>query len=146
MSVSPLRLQSLDLWLQPADAPLLPQLRQALAEAAAAQLGPGAEPLRWAITAVDPLRGLRLEGVLVGPGRALVEPDRSLVGAEFALRESDRGLADPEQELVRSERGAEVREPRHEGRERGAEASEPSLVGPSRAPEAPEFGLAGPEP
>ena len=24
---------------------------------------PGAEPLRWAITAVDPLRGLQLEGV-----------------------------------------------------------------------------------
>jgi hypothetical protein len=67
VSVSPLRLQPLDLWLQPADAPLLPQLRQALAEAAAAQLGPGAEPLRWAITAVDPLRGLRLEGVLAGP-------------------------------------------------------------------------------
>ena len=82
MSVSPLRLQSLDLWLQPADAPLLPQLRQALAEVAASQLGPGSEPLRWAITAVDPLRGLRLEGVLVGPGRAPEAPEFGLAGPE----------------------------------------------------------------
>ena len=39
----------------------------ALRAAIAAQLAglglPGAEPLRWAITAVDPLRGLQLEGV-----------------------------------------------------------------------------------
>ena len=27
---------------------------------------PGAEPLRWAITAVDPLQGLQLEGVVLG--------------------------------------------------------------------------------
>ncbi len=34
-----------------------------------ADLGwPGAEPLRWAITAVDPGRGLRLEGVGVMDG------------------------------------------------------------------------------
>jgi hypothetical protein len=39
----------------------------ALRDAIAAHLvglgWPGAEPLRWAITAVDPLRGLQLEGV-----------------------------------------------------------------------------------
>ena len=39
----------------------------ALRAAIAANLGglgcPSAEPLRWAITAVDPLRGLQLEGV-----------------------------------------------------------------------------------
>ncbi len=39
----------------------------ALRVAIAAHLGglgcPSAEPLRWAITAVDPLRGLQLEGV-----------------------------------------------------------------------------------
>jgi hypothetical protein len=39
----------------------------ALRAAIAAHLGdlgcPSAEPLRWAITAVDPLRGLQLEGV-----------------------------------------------------------------------------------
>ena len=39
----------------------------ALRSAIAAQLAglglPGAEPLRWAITALDPLRGLQLEGV-----------------------------------------------------------------------------------
>ena len=104
VSASALRLHPLDLWVQPGDdAPLLPQLRQALAEAAAAQLGPGAEPLRWAITAVDPLRGLRLEGVLLGP-------DRPLVGAEFAPPESDRGLAEPEPEPLRSERGPEASE------------------------------------
>ena len=31
---------------------------------------PGAEPLRWAITAVDPLRGLQLEGVGVIQGQS----------------------------------------------------------------------------
>ncbi len=50
------RLEPLELWLRPAPGPLLPQLRAALA-------ANGSEPLRWAITAVDPQRGLRLEGV-----------------------------------------------------------------------------------
>jgi hypothetical protein len=50
------RLAPLALWLRPEPAPLLPQLRAALAAA-------GGEPLRWAITAVDPVRGLRVEGV-----------------------------------------------------------------------------------
>ena len=51
-----MRLEPLELWLRPAPGPLLPQLLQALAAA-------GGEPLRWAVTAVDPARGLRLEGV-----------------------------------------------------------------------------------
>ncbi len=55
----------LELWVQPAAGPLLPQLRRALAQGARQQAGPGAEPLRWAITAVDPIRGLRLEGMLL---------------------------------------------------------------------------------
>ncbi|MFM8606145.1 MAG: hypothetical protein ACKOBY_11630 [Cyanobium sp.] len=45
--------------------PALPGLRAAIA-AHLADLGwPAAEPLRWAITAVDPSRGLQLEGVAV---------------------------------------------------------------------------------
>ena len=46
----------------------------ALRDAIAAHLvdlgWPGADPLRWAITAVDPLRGLQLEGVGVIQGQA----------------------------------------------------------------------------
>ncbi len=57
----------LELWLQAAPGPRLPQLRQALAREAHRLAGAGAEPLRWAITAVDPQRGLRLEGIVVGP-------------------------------------------------------------------------------
>jgi hypothetical protein len=57
----------LELWVCPAPAPRLPQLRQALSREARRLAGEGAEPLRWAITAVDPRRGLRLEGVVVGP-------------------------------------------------------------------------------
>ncbi len=51
-----MRLEPLELWLQPVEGPLLPQLRSALATA-------GAEPLRWAITAVEPGRGLRIEAI-----------------------------------------------------------------------------------
>ena len=69
MSAAALRLHPLDLWFMPQEGPLLPQVRQSLLHCAEQQLGPGAEPLRWAITAVDPQRGLRLEGVLVGPER-----------------------------------------------------------------------------
>ena len=60
-------LQPLELWLRPGPGPLLPQLREALLEQAVRLAGEGAEPLRWAITAVDPERGLRLEGLVVGP-------------------------------------------------------------------------------
>jgi hypothetical protein len=45
--------------------PALPGLRAAIA-AHLLDLGwPGAEPLRWAITAVEPGRGLQLEGIAV---------------------------------------------------------------------------------
>jgi len=57
----------LELWVRPAPGPRLTQLRQALAREARRLAGEGAEPLRWAITAVDPRRGLRLEGVVVAP-------------------------------------------------------------------------------
>ena len=60
----------LELWLQTAPGPLRPQLHQALAQEARRLAGAGAEPLRWAITAVDPVRGLRLEGLVVGPAAA----------------------------------------------------------------------------
>lgn len=45
------------------DPPRLQDLRRAM-ELHLAELGfPGAEPLRWAITAVEPERGLRIEGI-----------------------------------------------------------------------------------
>ncbi len=59
----------LELWLQIAPGPLRPQLRKALVREACRLAGAGAEPLRWAITAVDPQRGLRLEGIVVGPAQ-----------------------------------------------------------------------------
>jgi hypothetical protein len=57
----------LELWLRVSPGPLRPQLRQALVQEARRLAGEGAEPLRWAITAADPGRGLRLEGIVVGP-------------------------------------------------------------------------------
>lgn len=60
----------LELWLPASPGPLLPQLRQGLAREARRLAGEGAEPLRWAITAVDPRRGLRLEGIVVAPAPA----------------------------------------------------------------------------
>jgi len=70
-----LQLQPLELWFQPAAGPLLPQVRSALAQQACRSLAEGearaAEPLRWAITAVDAERGVRLEAVvLIGPAVA----------------------------------------------------------------------------
>ena len=53
-------LEHLELVLQPGEGPLLPQVRQALAE----RLGPDAEALRWAITGLEspgsPIRQTRL--------------------------------------------------------------------------------------
>lgn len=43
-------LELLELLLEPTTGPLLPQVREALAK----RLGPNAEALRWAITAVQP--------------------------------------------------------------------------------------------
>jgi hypothetical protein len=74
-----MRLTPFEVWFRPAPGPLLPQLRRVLADlerqtertAAGAQSrtlqpsAPDAEPLRWAITTADPVRGLRLEGVMV---------------------------------------------------------------------------------
>ncbi|KEF43062.1 MAG: hypothetical protein ER33_02325 [Cyanobium sp. CACIAM 14] len=56
------------LWLRPGPGPLLAQLRPALLAEARRLAGAGAEPLRWAVTAVDAQRGLRLEAIVVGPG------------------------------------------------------------------------------
>jgi hypothetical protein len=63
-----LRLLPLDLWVPPAAGPLLDRLRLALAGEARLLGGPQAVPLRWAVTAADPERGLRLEGVVLGYG------------------------------------------------------------------------------
>ena len=46
-----------------ADPPDTAALSAAIRDHLAGLGWPGAEPLRWAITAVDPLRGLQLEGV-----------------------------------------------------------------------------------
>ena len=55
----------LQTWVQPGPGPLLPQLRSHLAVIALRQAGLGAQPLRWAITAVDPARGLHIEAVVL---------------------------------------------------------------------------------
>ena len=70
-----MRLEPLQLWFQPLRGPLLSQLRPALVAAAQAQAGPGAQLLRWAITAAEPGRGLRIEAmVLVEPVLAMAAP------------------------------------------------------------------------
>ena len=68
-----MRLEPLQLWLRPAQGPMLSQLRPALAAAAEEQAGPGAQLLRWAITAAEPERGLRIEAVLL-VGTPVAEP------------------------------------------------------------------------
>ena len=60
-----MRLEPLEIWFQPAKGALLPQLRPFLIAAGQAQAGPSARLLRWAITAAEPARGLRIEAVLV---------------------------------------------------------------------------------
>jgi hypothetical protein len=59
------RLEPLLAWIQPQPGPLLPQLKPALLARAQAQAGPGAQLLRWAITAAEAERGLRIEAVLL---------------------------------------------------------------------------------
>lgn len=61
-----MRLEPLDLWLElPLTGPLLPLIREALR----CHLGASVEPLRWAITAVEPGAGhqrrIRIEAVLL---------------------------------------------------------------------------------
>ncbi|MEB3332950.1 MAG: hypothetical protein VKI83_10715 [Synechococcaceae cyanobacterium] len=65
-SAGVLSLLPLDCWLPAAQGPLLPHLHQELARQLAA-LG-AQELLRWAITGVDPQRGLHLEGVALRHG------------------------------------------------------------------------------
>jgi hypothetical protein len=69
------KLEPLAVWFQPAAGALLPQLRPFLLAAGQAQAGASARLLRWAITAAEPARGLRIEAVLVvgdlgAPGQA----------------------------------------------------------------------------
>jgi len=59
------RLELLQLWFKPLQGSRLSQLRPALVAAAQAQAGPGAQLLRWAITAAEPVRGLRIEAVVL---------------------------------------------------------------------------------
>jgi hypothetical protein len=59
------RLELLQLWFKPLPGPRLSQLRPALLAAAQEHAGPGAELLRWAITAAEPVRGLHIEAVLL---------------------------------------------------------------------------------
>ena len=68
-----MRLELLQLWFKPLEGPRLSQLRPALLAAAQEQAGPGAELLRWAITAAQPVRGLHIEAVLL-VGDAPVPP------------------------------------------------------------------------
>ena len=89
-----MRLEPLEIWFQPAKGALLPQLRPFLIAAGQAQAGPSARLLRWAITAAEPGRGLRIEAVLVvgelegdGPG-AEVKPGSDLGYGSMACRDS----------------------------------------------------------
>ena len=59
------QLQPLHWWCQPPAPPRLAHLRQALADHLQRTHGPGAVPLRWAVTAVDPERGWQVEGVVL---------------------------------------------------------------------------------
>lgn len=72
-----MRLLPLEAWFQPAPGPLLAQLRRHLAAAALARAGAAATPLRWAITAADPLQGLRIEAVLILEDAAMVQNEDS---------------------------------------------------------------------
>jgi hypothetical protein len=88
------RLEPLAVWFQPAAGALLPQLRPFLLAAGQAQAGVSARLLRWAITAAEPARGLRIEAVLVvgelegdGPG-AEVKPGSDLGFGSVACRDS----------------------------------------------------------
>lgn len=60
-----MRLEPLALWFQPQAGRLLPQLRAFLLAAGQARAGTRVRLLRWAITAAEPARGLRIEAVLV---------------------------------------------------------------------------------
>jgi len=88
------RLEPLAIWFQPAAGALLPQLRPFLIAAGQAWAGPSARLLRWAITAAEPARGLRIEAVLVvgelegdRPG-AEVNPGSDLGYGSMACRDS----------------------------------------------------------
>jgi hypothetical protein len=82
------RLEPLAVWFQPAAGALLPQLRPFLLAAGQAQAGASARLLRWAITAAEPARGLRIEAVLVvgelggdGPGAEVNPGSDALTGS-----------------------------------------------------------------
>ncbi|MFM7267872.1 MAG: hypothetical protein ACKOZT_04700 [Cyanobium sp.] len=72
-----MRLQPLEVWIQPQPGPLLPQIRLALA-AAAQEPGVAARPLRWAITAAEPVRGLRIEAMLIAAASPIPHHQRPL--------------------------------------------------------------------
>jgi hypothetical protein len=59
------RLLAETLWFKPAPGPLLPQLRAQLEELCQQRGGAGTRALRWALTAAEQARGVRIEVVLV---------------------------------------------------------------------------------
>lgn len=69
-----MRLQAETFWWSPAPGPLLPQLHNELADLCRRQGGTGSRPLRWALTAAERGRGLRIEAVLVLEGIATAPP------------------------------------------------------------------------
>ena len=66
-----MRLQAETLWLAPVPGPLLPQLRAQLRELCQQRGGAGTRALRWALTAAEQARGVRIEVVLVLEGPPL---------------------------------------------------------------------------
>ncbi|MFZ9753109.1 MAG: hypothetical protein ACO3B3_06110 [Cyanobium sp.] len=60
-----MRLLAETLWFKPAPGPLLPQLRAQLEELCQQRGGAATRALRWALTAAEQARGVRIEVVLV---------------------------------------------------------------------------------
>jgi hypothetical protein len=76
--------------------PSLPLLQQAMADQLKALGYPGAEPLRWAISGVDPQRGLRLEGLGVcSAADRSGELKEMAVSAEFGPGRSSSACSSP---------------------------------------------------
>ncbi len=85
-----MRLEPLQTWFQPQPGPLLAQLKPALLARAQAQVGPGVQLLRWAITAAEAERGLRIEAVLL-VGDLVGQPAVQRLG-QLALGAQAKGL------------------------------------------------------
>ncbi len=90
-----MRLQAETFWFAPAPGPLLPQLRNELAELCQRRGGTGSRPLRWALTAAERGRGVRIEAVLVLEGTPAPPPANGPTPAEAVSAAPARAAAGP---------------------------------------------------